>query len=145
MLNKTFHNKPTIKTELQEKVLQFGTGVLLRGLCDYIIDKANKKGIFNGSVVVVKTTGADVSEFTNQDNLYTICVRGIENGKTIEEEVVVESISRVLSTKTHWEEVLKTAENADIQIVVSKDGTGIARLRLNEPRVKVVYTPPPPL
>ena len=33
----------------------------------------------------------------------------------------------------------------DIQIVVSKDGTGIARLRLNEPRVKVVYTPPPPL
>jgi tagaturonate reductase len=119
MLNKTFHNKRTIKTELQEKVLQFGTGVLLRGLCDYIIDKANKKGIFNGSVVVVKTTGADVSEFTNQDNLYTICVRGIENGKTIEEDVVVESISRVLSTKTHWEEVLKTAENADIQIVVS--------------------------
>ena len=106
MLNKTFHNKPTIKTELQEKVLQFGTGVLLRGLCDYIIDKANKKGIFNGSVVVVKTTGADVSEFTNQDNLYTICVRGIENGKTIEEDVVVESISRVLSTKPHWEEVL---------------------------------------
>jgi tagaturonate reductase len=25
-----------------EKVLQFGTGVLLRGLCDYYIDKANR-------------------------------------------------------------------------------------------------------
>ena len=28
---------------LPEKVLQFGTGVLLRGLPDYFIDKANKK------------------------------------------------------------------------------------------------------
>jgi len=42
--------------ELPEKVLQFGTGVLLRGLCDYFIDKANKKGVFNGRIVVVKST-----------------------------------------------------------------------------------------
>ena len=33
---------------LPEKVLQFGTGVLLRGLPDYFIDKANRQGIFNG-------------------------------------------------------------------------------------------------
>ena len=32
--------------ELPEKVLQFGTGVLLRGLPDYFIDKANKQGVF---------------------------------------------------------------------------------------------------
>ena len=42
--------------ELPEKVLQFGTGVLLRGLCDYFIDKANKQGLFNGRIVVVKST-----------------------------------------------------------------------------------------
>ncbi len=41
---------------LPEKVLQFGTGVLLRGLPDYYIDKANRRGIFNGRVVVVKST-----------------------------------------------------------------------------------------
>ncbi len=35
--------------ELPEKVLQFGTGVLLRGLPDYFIDAANKVGIFNGT------------------------------------------------------------------------------------------------
>ena len=40
------HYTPII--ELPEKVLQFGTGVLLRGLPDYYIDKANKQGIFNG-------------------------------------------------------------------------------------------------
>jgi tagaturonate reductase len=32
--------------ELPEKVLQFGTGVLLRALPDYFIDKANKQGLF---------------------------------------------------------------------------------------------------
>jgi len=42
--------------ELPEKVLQFGTGVLLRGLPDYYIDKANRHGIFNGRVVIVKST-----------------------------------------------------------------------------------------
>jgi tagaturonate reductase len=31
--------------ELPEKVLQFGTGVLLRGLPDYFIDKANRQGV----------------------------------------------------------------------------------------------------
>jgi tagaturonate reductase len=35
-----------------EKVLQFGTGVLQRGLCDFYIDKANRAGIFKGRVVV---------------------------------------------------------------------------------------------
>lgn len=42
--------------DLPEKILQFGTGVLLRGLPDYFIDKANRQGIFNGRILVVKST-----------------------------------------------------------------------------------------
>ena len=34
--------------DLPEKVLQFGTGVLLRGLPDYFIDKANRRRQNNG-------------------------------------------------------------------------------------------------
>ena len=61
--------------QLPEKVLQFGTGVLLRGLPDYFIDKANRQGIFNGRIVVVKSTSqGDTEAFNQQDNLYTICV-----------------------------------------------------------------------
>ncbi len=119
MLNKNTFSTSSSISEYPERVLQFGTGVLLRGLCDFLIDKANKKGIYQGKIVVVKTTGPDVSEFSNQDNLYTVCVRGIDNGKPFEENVVIESISRVLSTKTHWEEVLKTAESQSIDLVIS--------------------------
>lgn len=111
---------PDVKLfELPEKVLQFGTGVLLRGLPDYFIDKANKQGIFNGRVVIVKTTNSDSSAFDQQDGLYTICVRGVENGKTIEENIVNASVSRVLSANTEWKRILECAHNPEIKIILS--------------------------
>ena len=105
--------------ELPEKVLQFGTGVLLRALPDYFIDKANKKGIFNGRIVVVKSTDSDSSAFDKQDGLYTICVRGVENGKTVEENIINASISRVLGAKTEWKRILECAHNPEMKIIIS--------------------------
>jgi tagaturonate reductase len=105
--------------ELPEKVLQFGTGVLLRALPDHFIDAANKQGVFNGRVVVVKSTDSDSSAFDRQDGLHTICVRGIENGNTIEENIINASISRVLNAKTEWKKILQCAHNAEMKIVIS--------------------------
>ena len=106
--------------DLPEKVLQFGTGVLLRGLPDYFIDKANRQGIFNGRIVVVKSTSqGDSSAFDEQDGLYTICVRGIENGKKVEENIINASISRVLSAQNEWEQILQCANNPDLQVIIS--------------------------
>src|SRR6187200_32619 len=89
--------------DLPEKVLQFGTGVLLRALPDYFIDKANRQGIFNGRIVVVKsTTHGDTSAFDMQDSLYTTCIRGIENGQKVEENIINASISRVMDAHKEW-------------------------------------------
>lgn len=105
---------------LPEKVLQFGTGVLLRGLPDYFIDKANRSGIFNGRVVVVKSTDkGGTAEFDDQDGLYTICVRGIEDGVKVEENIINAAISRVLTASKDWTEILALAANPAIEIVVS--------------------------
>src|SRR3569833_452311 len=106
--------------ELPEKVLQFGTGVLLRGLSDYFIDKANKNGIFNGRIVVVKSTAqGDSSAFDKQDGLYTLCVRGLQNEKKIEENIINASISRVLNAAEQWEQILECAHNQHMQIIIS--------------------------
>lgn len=106
--------------ELPEKVLQFGTGVLLRGLPDYFIDKANKQGIFNGRVVVVKSTSkGGTDSFEKQDGLYTICVRGIEENKKIEENSINAAISRVLSASDDWKEILKCAHDPEMQLIIS--------------------------
>jgi tagaturonate reductase len=106
--------------ELPEKVLQFGTGVLLRGLPDYFVDKANRQGLFNGRVVVVKSTDSgDAGGFDRQDGLYTLCVRGIEDGRKVEENIICSAISRVLSAKDHWKEILALARRPEMQIVIS--------------------------
>jgi tagaturonate reductase len=106
--------------ELPEKVLQFGTGVLLRGLPDYFIDKANRQGVFNGRVVIVKSTShGDTSAFDNQDGLFTQCIRGLENGKKVEENIINSSVSRVLNATTEWEKILKCAHNEEMRIIIS--------------------------
>ncbi|MFN8345591.1 MAG: tagaturonate reductase [Spirosomataceae bacterium] len=106
--------------DLPEKVLQFGTGVLLRGLPDYLIDKANRMGLFNGRIVVVKSTDSgDSSAFDKQDGLYTLCVRGVEMGQNVEENIICSAISRVLSAKSEWNAVLECAQNPALQIILS--------------------------
>ncbi len=113
--------KPGIELlSLPEKVLQFGTGVLLRGLPDYFIDKANKQGVFNGRVVVVKSTAqGDMEVFKNQNGLYTHCVRGAHQGNVVEEDIINASISRVLSAKNKWQAILECAANPEMEIVIS--------------------------
>lgn len=105
---------------LPEKVLQFGTGVLLRGLPDFYIDKANKQGIFNGRIVVVKSTSSGGSDaFERQQGLYTHVIRGIEKGKVVDEVIVNASISRVISAASDWKAVLECATNPDMTVVIS--------------------------
>ncbi len=106
--------------ELPEKVLQFGTGVLLRGLPDFFIDKANRQGIFNGRVVVVKSTDHGTSkDFDAQDSLYTLCIKGVEDGKTVEEHIISSSISRVLTAGSQWEEILDFSSSKSLEIIIS--------------------------
>lgn len=105
--------------QLPEKVLQFGTGVLLRGLPDYYINKANNAGLFNGRVVVVKSTGGNVDAFAEQDNLYTHCIKGLVNGELNESYVVNAAISRVINAAENWQEVIDCAINPKLKIIIS--------------------------
>lgn len=119
--------------EAPEKILQFGTGVLLRGLPDYFVDKANREGKFNGRIVVVKSmSGGESAAFDKQDCLYTICVRGIDAGTEIKENIISSSISRVLSAQSSWPEVLKCAANPEMKIIISNT-TEVGIALVNEP------------
>lgn len=44
------------RAELPERVLMFGTGMLLRALVADAIDAANRSGAFNGRIVAVQST-----------------------------------------------------------------------------------------
>lgn len=114
-LNRTTHPAPVFP----ERILQFGTGVLLRGLPDYLVQKANDQGRFNGSIVIVKSTDSQTDEFSEQDNLYTVAVRGVQQGQDVSETTIVSAVSRVLAAQTQWDEVLRIARNPNLQIILS--------------------------
>src|SRR5258708_11402268 len=107
------------RTLLPEKVLQFGTGILLRGLPDYFIDQANRKGIFVGAIVVIKSTPGTTADFDKEDFQYTVCIRGIDRGTNVEDDKVIGAISRVLPAREQWTEILEVAASPHLQIIVS--------------------------
>ncbi len=102
-----------------EKVLQFGTGILLRGLPDYFIDKANRQGIFKGSILAVKSTDGPVEDFERHNFQFTTCIRGVQKGKKVEENTVNTSLSRVVSAQRNWSTVLAVAKSPDFQVIIS--------------------------
>ncbi|MEY3060707.1 MAG: Tagaturonate reductase, partial [Bacteroidota bacterium] len=88
-----------------EKVLQFGTGVLLRALPDFFIDVANKQGKFKGRIVMVKSTPGQVdTAYEDQDNLFTHIIKGLDQGKLIDKMHINSSISRCLHAEDNWDE-----------------------------------------
>lgn len=124
LINSSFYKElqlpPSNFEKLPVKVLQFGTGVLLRGLPDYFIDKANRAGVFNGRVVVVKSTSTGKTDgFNEQDALYTVCVKGIENGKEVEEFILNSAIKEVLSAKENWQGIMQYALDPQLEVVIS--------------------------
>lgn len=114
----TEHNEIDV---LPERIIQFGEGNFLRGFIDWMVHRMNKQGLFNGKVVAIQPTphGKVVPKLNVQDGLYTVALRGIENGEIIDEVEVVSSISRGINPYNDWKEVLKIAENKDIQFVFS--------------------------
>ena len=122
----TILNKGVAKKEVNlifpasEKVIQFGTGVLLRGLPDYFIHRANQQNLFNGSIVVIKSTKTGgVDEFTEQDALFTHCVRGIYHGENIDESFINTSISRVIAAGSDWDQIIALTKSESIEIIIS--------------------------
>lgn len=105
---------------LPEKVLQFGEGGFLRGFVDWMINRLNAAGEFNGSVVVVQPIPHGMADKVNQQNgLYTHILRGIVDGKTVEEREIVSCVSRALNPYTQYDQYLALARSADLRVIVS--------------------------
>jgi tagaturonate reductase len=119
---------------LPPKVLQFGTGVLLRGLPDYYIHLANQRGVFNGRIVVVKSTDKGSTEaYERQQNLYTHWMRGVVDGETRDDHYINASIYAVHNAVQEWEMILKYAEMPSMEVIISN--TTEAGIRLQDDQV----------
>ncbi len=103
-----------------ESVLQFGSGRFLRAFADLFIHEARQSGQSIGRVVIVQSTNNDrVRLFNEQDGRYRVHVRGIRNGRRVDESIEVESVSRALSAKDDWEAILAVGRNPSTEIILS--------------------------
>ena len=103
-----------------EKVLQFGEGNFLRAFVDWMIDKANRDGIYRGSIVLCQPIAQGLKDMINaQDGVYTLAMRGAENGQPVEKIEVITSVSRCINPCENYEDLMEIACSADLEVVVS--------------------------
>jgi tagaturonate reductase len=135
-LDGTLRRRP----ELPEKAVQFGTGAFLRGFIDYFLNVANDAGMFGGRVVMIGSTGSGRDKVLNeQDGLYTLWIRGVENGKPSSRFQLIESVSRALSAADEWTEVLACARNPQLEYIFSNTTETGIKLDVDD---AVTLTPP---
>ena len=116
------NRKKTGKVERPVKVLQFGEGNFLRAFVDYWFDLANEKAGWNGKCCLDQTIAQGLSEMINeQEGLYTLYLRGSENGQKIDDKRVISSVSRCLNPyeKAGYEAMMEVAASDALEIIVS--------------------------
>lgn len=107
-----------------ERVLQFGEGNFLRAFVDYWFDILNEKGGFNGKIVIVTPIAPPksfdvVKHINDQNGLYTLYLRGMQDGEKVEQKRIISSVSRCLNPYEDFQAFLACAENPELQFIVS--------------------------
>ena len=105
-----------------EKVLQFGEGNFLRAFVNYWFDLANEKADWNGKCVLVQPIAPGLAGLINeQEGLYTLYLRGSQNGQKVDDMRVISSVSRCLNPyeKAGFDAMMEVAVSDDLEIIVS--------------------------
>lgn len=112
--------KRTSPCNLTEKVMQFGEGNFLRGFVDWMIDRLNKEADWNGGVVLVQPLPQGLCDMINeQDGLYDLYLRGLQNGERVEETRVVECVTRCINPFADTDAYFEMAKNPELRFIVS--------------------------
>ncbi len=105
-----------------EKVMQFGEGNFLRAFADYWFDVSNEKAGWNGKCVLVQPIPQGLTRLINdQEGLYTLYLRGRENGEKVDRKRVISSVSRCINPYEDegFQAMMELAESDDLEYIVS--------------------------
>lgn len=103
------------------RILQFGEGNFLRAFVDWKIDRMNEAAGSDWGVVVVRPiAGGNPHTLNEQDGLYTVLSRGVdEAGRKVSEPRLVASVLKELPSHENWPAVLELARDPEITVVIS--------------------------
>ena len=104
--------------EAPERMIQFGEGNFMRAFVDYWFDLMNERVGFNGKIVLCQPIAPGLAEMINeQEGLYTLFLRGFENGEKVNAKRVISSVSRCLNPYSDYQAVLDCAKNPDLRFI----------------------------
>ena len=105
-----------------ERVLQFGEGNFLRAFADYWFEMANEKAGWSGNCVLVQPIAQGLTQLINrQEGLYTLYLRGRQNGEEVDAKRVISSVSRCLNPyeKQDYDAMMDVAAGEALEYIVS--------------------------
>lgn len=109
-----------VKPARPVRVVQFGEGNFLRAFVDYMIDILNEKSDFNGSIAIVKPISyGSLERFQRQNCLYTVILRGQENGQVVNDSRIVTSVDRAVDGADTWDNLAELAKCPTVRFIVS--------------------------
>ncbi|MEM9717688.1 MAG: tagaturonate reductase [Bacteroidota bacterium] len=115
-LNRTLVSRP----KLPIKILQFGEGNFLRAFANWIIQQMNMQLDYQAGVAVVQPIPqGTVSLLKEQEGLYTLYLRGYEQGEAKSQYEVIDCIQESINPYQEKEAFLAQAQNPDLTLILS--------------------------
>ena len=109
------HIKTHLKPTRPVRVIQFGGGVFLRGFVDWMVQKANDAGVYNGNIVIVRSRTRGTDPLAEQNYSYTHIARdGAHTDVTL-----VDCIAGSVDAAGDYRAFLALAELPTAQVIVS--------------------------
>ncbi|MDO4301129.1 MAG: tagaturonate reductase [Clostridia bacterium] len=105
-----------------EKVIQFGEGNFLRAFVDYMFDKINEEGLFDGGITLIQPIpGGDFLRniLNEQEGLYTLIARGREDGEKVVQKRLITCVNRCINPYVDLDTYNECAKNPELRFVVS--------------------------
>ncbi len=104
---------------MKTKVLQFGEGNFLRSFADLYFDTLNAEGGEYSVNIVKPITFGSLDAFRAQDNKYNVVLRGMSEGKAVENVYPVSVVDSVISPFDDMDAYLSLAKDKELKIIVS--------------------------
>lgn len=112
---------------MARRILQFGTSRFLQAHVDFFVHEARLAGQDIGPITIVKTTAGGARdgriEALGNVNGFPVRFRGHENGRIVDETVMVKCVVRAIDANKDWQGVIELF-TSETDIVVSNVGEG---------------------
>ncbi len=109
-----------LEEKLPIKIIQFGEGNFLRAFVGYAFQELNKSAGFNAGIAVVQPIDKGLVKMLNdQDGLYTLFMKGIKQGKEIQEIELISNIVKGVDPYANFNDYLSLAKEEELEFVIS--------------------------